>query len=116
MQMIWEKHVYLHLEHWSALSKDAPKDDEDKPLGFLNVGTGVDLRISDLAEQIAKTVGFKGDIYWDKSKPDGTPKKQLDISRLSEIGWRSRITLAEGLEETVMNFKKKNEKTRGLNN
>ena len=103
------------LEHWSALSKDAPKDDEDKPLGFLNVGTGVDLRISDLAEQIAKTVGFKGDIYWDKSKPDGTPKKQLDISRLSEIGWRSRITLAEGLEETVMNFKK-NEKTRGLNN
>mgnify|MGYP001210880209 FL=1 len=85
------------LENWSALSSDAPRDDQGKPLAFLNVGTGVDLTIKDLAEQIAAVVGFEGTIEWDTSKPDGTPKKQLEVSRMKELGWNSRIPLVEGL-------------------
>ena len=85
------------LENWSTLDQDAPRDDQGKPMAFLNVGTGVDLTIKELAEQIAEVVGFKGTIEWDSSKPDGTPKKQLDVSRIKELGWNSRIPLAEGL-------------------
>ena len=85
------------LENWSALDQDAPKEDQGKPLAFLNVGTGVDLTIKELAEQIAAVVGFEGSIEWDTSKPDGTPKKQLEVSRMKGLGWSSRIPLAEGL-------------------
>ena len=102
------------LEHWSALSDDAPRDDKSNPLAFLNVGTGIDLSISDLAKQVADAVGFKGSIHWDHSKPDGTPKKQLDVSRLAAMGWRARIALAEGLVGTVTDFER-SEQPRGLN-
>ena len=102
------------LEQWSALSSDAPKDDQGKPLAFLNVGTGVDLPIKDLAEAVAEAVGYKGVIQWDTTKPDGTPKKQLDVSRLSAMGWRARISLSEGLAATVADFKQ-SEKPRGMN-
>ncbi|MCP3692003.1 MAG: GDP-L-fucose synthase, partial [Planctomycetaceae bacterium] len=61
------------------------------------VGTGVDLTIKELAEQIAAVVGFEGTIEWDSSKPDGTPKKQQDVSRMKRLGWNSQIPLAEGL-------------------
>ena len=74
-------------------------------LQFLNVGTGVDLSICELAEQVAAATGFRGMIQWDASKPDGTPKKQLDVSRLAELGWRARISLAEGLATTVAGFR-----------
>ena len=72
---------------------------------FLNVGTGEDLTIRHLAESIARTVGFNGDIQWDTSKPDGTPKKQLDVSRLASLGWKYSIPLNEGLIETVKLFR-----------
>ena len=85
------------LENWSALDKNAPTDDQGEPLAFLNVGIGVDLTIKDLAEQIAAVVGFEGTIEWDTSKQDGTPKKQLEVSRMKELGWNSRIPLVEGL-------------------
>ena len=85
------------LENWSALDQDAPKDDQGNPLAFLNVGTGVDLTIKELAEQIAAVVGFEGTIEWDTSKPDGTPKKQLEVSRMKELGWSAQIPLTEGL-------------------
>lgn len=89
------------LEKWSALSSDAPVDDQGNTLSFLNVGTGLDLTIKELAEAVAKTVGFTGSIVWDSSKPDGTPKKQLDVSRLTRMGWRARIALSDGLKSTV---------------
>ena len=92
------------LEHWSALAPDAPKDDQGKPLAFLNVGTGIDLSIGELAEQVAQAVGFKGTIHWDTSKPDGTPKKQLNVSRLRDLGWSARIPLKEGLPLAVEDF------------
>ena len=101
------------LENWSALSEDAPRDDEGNPLAFLNVGTGIDLSIRELAEQVAAAVGFNGSINWDHNKPDGTPKKQLDVSRLTAMGWRPRISLSEGLVRTVTDFKQ-SERHRGL--
>ena len=61
------------------------------------MGTGIDLSIGNLAKEVANAVGFKGSIQWDKSKPDGTPKKQLDVSRIASMGWRARIKLREGL-------------------
>lgn len=69
------------------------------------MGTGLDLTIRELAEAVAHATGFGGEILWDASKPDGTPKKQLDVSRLAELGWRARIPLAEGLENTVALFR-----------
>ena len=92
------------LERWSVLANDAPKDVAGQPLAFLNVGTGVDLTICTLAEQIAAVVGFTGDLIWDKSKPDGTPKKQLDVSRLQAMGWTASISLTQGLERTYKSF------------
>ena len=83
------------LEHWQ------PGPEEQQ---FLNVGTGVDLTIRELAEAVAEATRFQGEIPWDASKPDGTPKKQLDVSRLAELGWRARIPLAEGLTSTVEEF------------
>ncbi|MFL0751630.1 MAG: GDP-L-fucose synthase family protein [Prochlorococcus sp.] len=92
------------LENWSALSSDAPKDDQGKSLAFLNVGTGVDLTIQQLAEAVAEAVGFKGTIEWDTSKPDGSPKKQLDVSQLKELGWQAKIPLQDGLNDTIKAF------------
>ena len=60
------------------------------------MGTGIDLSIRELAEKVADAVGFNGSIKWDTSKPDGTPKKQLDVSRLTAMGWQSRIPLEGG--------------------
>jgi GDP-L-fucose synthase len=84
------------LEHW---------DPGPEELQFLNVGTGVDLSIRELAEAVAAATGYQGEIYWDRSKPDGTPKKQLDVSRLAGLGWRARIPLAEGLQQAVAAFR-----------
>jgi len=80
------------LEHYSP--------DPQDPVQQLNVGTGVDLTIRELAELVARTVGYRGEILWDRSKPDGTPKKQLDVRRLAAEGWRARIPLADGLAIT----------------
>jgi len=68
---------------------------------FLNVGTGSDISIKELAECIAATTGFEGKIQWDTGKPDGTPRKLLDVSRLSEMGWRASITLEEGVQKVI---------------
>lgn len=93
------------LEHWDPSTADAPRDAAGQPLPFLNVGTGVDLTIRELAEAVAAATGFQGEIVWDASKPDGTPKKQLDVSRLKALGWQARIPLAEGLKSTVALFR-----------
>ena len=67
---------------------------------FINVGTGTDLSIRELAQLVADVVGFSGSIATDPSKPDGTPRKQLDVSRLHALGWRHRIELREGIAAT----------------
>lgn len=66
----------------------------------INVGTGLDISIKDLAQLISDVVGYKGELHFDTSKPDGTPRKVLDISRLQTMGWESQIALYEGLQDT----------------
>ena len=83
------------LEHWQ------PAADE---LQFLNVGTGTDLPIRDLAGLVADAVGFRGTLDWDASKPDGTPRKLLDVSLLKALGWSATISLEEGLRATVNDY------------
>jgi GDP-L-fucose synthase len=72
---------------------------------FLNIGLGKDTTIRRLAEIIRKIVGFKGEIAWDCSKPDGMPKKLLDISRIKKLGWRPSLTLEQGFTKTIEWFK-----------
>ena len=67
---------------------------------IVNIGTGRDLTIRQLAEMIAEVVGFEGELRFDPSKPDGTPVKRLDVSRLSALGWQARIPLREGIAQT----------------
>ena len=93
------------LEYWDPAAHEAPCDSTGAPLPFLNVGTGIDLSIRELAEAVAAATGFAGTIAWDTTKPDGTPKKQLDVGRLAGLGWRARIPLAEGLVSTVAEFR-----------
>ena len=71
----------------------------------LNVGVGEDISIADLARLVADEVGYEGAIRFDTSKPDGTPRKLLDVSRLSELGWTARIGLAEGIRSTYAWFR-----------
>lgn len=70
----------------------------------VNVGTGVDVTIRELAEQVAAVVGYEGQLSFDASKPDGTPRKLLDVSLLAQLGWRAHIGLREGLAETYAWF------------
>ena len=69
-------------------------------LSHINIGTGIDCTIKDLSKSIADVVGFSGDIIFDKSKPDGSPRKLLDTSLINSLGWSPKITLKEGLEST----------------
>ena len=82
------------LEHWDY---DPHKNEPE----FLNVGTGTDISIKELAEFIAKATGFGGTIQWDTNKPDGTPRKLLDVSRLSSMGWQASISLEEGIQQVI---------------
>jgi GDP-L-fucose synthase len=66
----------------------------------INVGTGVDIEISELANLIAEVTNFQGSINWDTSKPDGTPRKLLDVSRINQLGWNSEILLTDGIKST----------------
>lgn len=76
----------------------------DDPADWINVGTGADITIMELAELVAKTVGFSGDILTNPDKPDGTPRKLLDISRISATGWQPEVSLAEGLASAYLDF------------
>jgi GDP-L-fucose synthase len=70
----------------------------------VNVGTGVDIAIKDLANLIKDKTGFKGDLIWDTTKPDGTPRKLMDVSKLAQIGYTAKITLEEGIEKVYQDF------------
>jgi GDP-L-fucose synthase len=71
----------------------------------LNVGTGEDLSIKELAHKVAVAAGFTGEIEWDSTKPDGTPRKVLDVSRIKALGWKPTITLDEGIASTIAWYK-----------
>ncbi len=72
--------------------------------GFINIGTGIDIQINDLAALVKDIVGFSGEIKNDTSKPDGTPRKLMDVSRLKQLGWSPRIELEEGIRKVYKEF------------
>lgn len=72
----------------------------------INLGTGIDITIKELSKLIAEIIGFKGQLIFDKSKPDGTPRKLLDIEKISKMGWKPQISLKDGLRETIEFYEK----------
>ncbi|MBM3842190.1 MAG: GDP-L-fucose synthase [Verrucomicrobia bacterium] len=76
-----------------------------EPPDWINVGTGTDVTIRELTELVAAVTGYRGRIVWDATKPDGTPRKLMDVSRLSALGWRARVGLREGVERTYASFR-----------
>lgn len=74
------------------------------PPDWINVGTGTDVTIRELTETVAQTVGFQGRITWDSTKPDGTPRKLMDVSKLTGLGWKAKIGLREGVAQTYQAF------------
>lgn len=102
---------FLHVDDMAAACvhvmqlDDATYQDHTQPmLSHVNVGTGVDCTIKNLTETVAKVVGFEGEIVWDISKPDGTPRKLLDVSRLKSLGWEAKIGLEDGIRDTYQWF------------
>ncbi|HUI94953.1 MAG TPA: GDP-L-fucose synthase [Xanthobacteraceae bacterium] len=73
-------------------------------MGFLNVGTGEDIAIADFARMVAEVVGFRGELVFDAARPDGTPRKLLDVSKLTALGWRARTDLRTGLQAAYEDF------------
>ena len=95
---------FLHVDDMAAASvhvlqlpPEVYRAHTQQMLSHVNVGTGVDCTIRQLAETVARVVGFSGRLVWDTTKPDGAPRKLLDVSRLAPLGWRAQIGLEEGL-------------------
>jgi len=98
---------FLHVDDMAAaclhvmnLSDEIYRSQVEPMLSHINVGTGADCTIRELAETLGRVTGFAGDIEFDSTKPDGAPRKLLDVSRLKNLGWESRISLEKGLAET----------------
>ena len=94
------------LENWDPVSNNSPKDESGVPLTWLNVGTGEDITIKKLAQMISDITCFQGEIIWNKDKPDGTFQKLLDVTKLKDLGWSSKISLKEGIKKTYQDYKK----------
>ena len=101
------KREFLHVDDLATAVLVALEKYDDAM--HLNVGTGEDLSILELAQKIANAAGFHGQITWDSSKPDGTPRKVLDVSRVTALGWSPTITLDEGIKEVVALFRRAHE-------
>jgi GDP-L-fucose synthase len=100
------KREFLHVDDMAAASVHVIELDDEtyrahtRPmLSHINVSTGVDCTIRELAQTIARVTGFDGQLGFDASKPDGTPRKLMDVSRLAALGWRAGIGLEEGLRD-----------------
>jgi GDP-L-fucose synthase len=97
---------FLHVDDMAAasihvmeLDTETFKANTQPMLSHINVGTGIDCTIRELAETVAKVTGFQGRLEFDVTKPDGTPRKLMDVSRLAELGWKASITLEDGLRD-----------------
>jgi GDP-L-fucose synthase len=71
---------------------------------LVNIGTGIDVTIKELAETVKEIVGFTGSIQWDSTRPDGTPRKLMDVSKLHSLGWKHKIELKEGISLAYQDF------------
>jgi len=102
---------FLHVDDMAAaclhviqLGSQYYQANTEPMLSHINVGTGIDCTIRELAETMAKVIGFTGEIVFDTTKPDGTPRKLMDVSRLKALGWESTISLKDGLTNTYQWF------------
>ena len=102
------KAVLFCLENWDPNSELAPKDQYGNKILLLNVGSGIEISIKDLANKISKLAKYKGSIFWDQSKPDGTPRKKLNTDRINKLGWHPKISLDEGIIKTLKELDKLN--------
>jgi GDP-L-fucose synthase len=94
---------FLHVDDLADAVLYLLQDYDEEPI--VNIGWGEDLTIGELAETVMSAIGYSGTLTFDHTKPDGTPRKLLDVSRLKELGWRPRIRLREGIESTYTWFK-----------
>lgn len=94
---------FLHVDDLAEACVYLMNEYEEKL--FVNIGTGEDLSIQALAEMIKEIVGFSGEIIWDNSKPDGTPRKLMDVNRIHSFGWKHRISLRDGIASVYEEFK-----------
>jgi GDP-L-fucose synthase len=111
---------FLHVDDMAAasvfvmnLDNETYQEHTQPMLSHINVGTGVDCTIKELTETVAKVVGFEGSIEWDTSKPDGAPRKLMDVSRLRNLGWSYSIDLEDGLRDAYQWFLDNQESFRG---
>ncbi len=111
---------FLHVDDMAAasihvmeLDNEVWQENTEPMLSHVNVGTGEDCTIRELSDAIAKVVGFRGEIIFDASKPDGTPRKLLDVSRLRRLGWHHEIGLEQGLVNTYRWFLDNQQRYRG---
>ena len=79
-------------------------------VSFLNVGSGTDMTIKDLGTAIKSETGYSGEVIWDSSKPDGTPRKLLDVTRLNTLGWKPQIDLTQGIRQTYQWYQEATQK------
>ncbi|MEP6777228.1 MAG: NAD-dependent epimerase/dehydratase family protein, partial [Chthoniobacterales bacterium] len=93
---------FLHVDDLASACAFLLENYDDPEI--INVGSGEDISIRELAELVCDIVGFQGELIWDKTKPDGTPRKLLDISKLRRLGWASRISLRDGISGTYAWF------------
>ena len=92
------------LEKWKPKSDHSPLDSKGNDLYWLNVGSEFEISIKDLAMKIANLCKYDGNIVWDHSKPDGTPRKKLDTSKMRSLGWEAKTNLEEGIKMTIKDF------------
>lgn len=111
---------FLHVDDMAAasiyvmnLAQHIYQENTQEMLSHINVGTGVDCTIRELVETVAKVVGFQGKIEFDATKPDGTPRKLMDVTRLKSLGWEAKTTLEDGLAMTYQWFLENQETYRG---
>ncbi len=102
---------FLHVDDLADAAVFLLKHYDDEAI--LNIGIGEDISIAELARMIQEIVGFPGDLVFDTSRPDGTPRKLMDVSRLTDLGWQARIPLPEGIEQTYRWFLEHRETIRG---
>lgn len=93
---------FLHVNDLAEACVFLMNEYEEKQ--FVNIGSGTDLSIKALAEMIQEVVGFEGKIVWNTDKPDGTPRKLMDVSKINKLGWKHRIELRQGIEQVYQDF------------
>lgn len=96
------KREFLHVDDLASACYFLMLNYNEK--SFVNIGTGEDISIKDLAMMVKDISGYQGNLHWDKSKPDGTPRKLMDVSRIHQLGWKHSIHLRKGIERTYQEF------------